>query len=650
MNFKTTVHLFVAVCLLAVVVWYVERQSQSEQDKGGLSDHLYKTRANDVAGLTIENGDLRISCLRKQKDEWFIESPLSARADSGQIDRILGIVEMVRKEEVITASQRKVRGLTLEDYGLIKPRARLVVRSRLGEEEDVVIGCDMPLGELISAMYAGTEDVFEVHRSLLNILPSKMEDLRDRTLLHGNTAITTKLEIQRPESGFIQLVRDNGEWMIRQPITARANNALVAQLLDNIYSLTVLKFAWDPVVKQPERTGVAEEIPADSDAKVGVHGFAPDEAAAVVTVWSSGDDIGKQLILGKGLATDTKEMYAKLRDFESIYTVSTNIMQAFPVAIADLRDRNIFVEQAGRLRFLNFEKGDKRLDLVYRDDVGWTIVDPVQWRADNKTVKEITERIVAIKAQHYIDGSKTNLVEMGFDPCSYSIGISDSVPSSHDPEKKDKVLPKAQRRLLVGGSSRDGAVVYVKYSDSQEVMAVSPQELGDIGLNPVDPLIYRDRMMLAVPSDKIIRIALARGGVEQAVVRNPDGGWSVFQSPKTNNVPSEIVCDIIPGALNDVLFNVANMRAVRIEEHNPQNLSKYGLDNPAETVTLGLSKEEGIQKTILLGRSSDNSGRYAMVQGQDVVFVLDNRIVGHITKDLVKKLVSEKPEVNETKE
>ena len=59
-------------------------------------------------------------------------------------------------------------------------------------------------------------------------------------------------------------------------------------------------------------------------------------------------------------------------------------------------------------------------------------------------------------------------------------------------------------------------------------------------------------------------------------------------------------------------------------------------DRPALTLTLGLTGERGIQKSIAMGFRAETDGIFAMVQGQDVVFVLDRKLVEMLTRDLVR--------------
>ena len=95
----------------------------------------------------------------------------------------------------------------------------------------------------------------------------------------------------------------------------------------------------------------------------------------------------------------------------------------------------------------------------------------------------------------------------------------------------------------------------------------------------------------------------------------------------TNAAASEVIADI--------LFFAANLRAVRVEALNPASLEPYGLDGGGTVLTLGLMGETGIQKSIVLGRPAPPDGVYAMVKGQDVVFVLSSAVADMLKRRLV---------------
>ena len=632
MRFRTTLRLFLAVCILAGAIWVIDRRSESEAKKRELEYSLFDSDAKAVSEFTFEHGDVHVVCSR-ESGVWQIKSPLVARADEGEVARILNLFVSIPKEEIIGPSQRRSRGLTLKDYGLLDPRARVILGTRLGTR-DVIIGYNAPLGDLLYVMYAGGKDVIAVHKSLLDVLPTSIEKLRDRRLLHGDAGMTAKLEIQRPGL-FIQLAQVDGEWLIRQPINARADSGLVSRLLDGLYGVEATSFIWDPVIKAQSDIDETVEVTGDATVANQTYHLTDDDASARITVWVNGDEIGKELVLGAAVRDREDRVYAKLRDKASIYSVDKAILDVFAVTMADIRDKALYSYKPDALLEMAFEKGDKKLVLNRQEDQSWMVIDPVKWPADNAVVKQRIQHVVLLSAQSYIEGGSTNLVEYGLAPCNYSISIS------------DKPADKSNNKLLIGKLTEDGLSAYAMFDGTDEVMLLPADMLESIALNPVDPLVYKDRTMLTVLPSSVKRVTLQKNGREQAVMLDDKGVWSVVVAPSTNAMVN-IVQNILPYALESVLIHSSNLRAVRIEEHNPESLEKYGLDKPSHVLTLGLASDEGIQKSLMIGGMSGTDGSYVMVQGQDVVFVLAKTVVDQLTQDLVKLSVG--PESNEEKQ
>ena len=88
MKFKSTLWLLVAVCILVGVIRYLERGGDARSSDGPVPP------VEEIAGMTLERGDLSIDLLRKETT-WMIVNPVLARADAGQMDRILSTLEAV---------------------------------------------------------------------------------------------------------------------------------------------------------------------------------------------------------------------------------------------------------------------------------------------------------------------------------------------------------------------------------------------------------------------------------------------------------------------------------------------------------------------------------------------------------------------------
>jgi hypothetical protein len=166
----------------------------------------------------------------------------------------------------------------------------------------------------------------------------------------------------------------------------------------------------------------------------------------------------------------------------------------------------------------------------------------------------------------------------------------------------------------------------VKFDNEKPVYELSADAMKGLETNPADPLLCRDRTVLAIEPAAINRLTLVKNGVAQTVLKDPSGSWTPAV-PDTNRVDES--------AMVTTLLSLANLRALRIECNSPKSMAAYGLDHSTAALTVGLSGNDSVQKTILIGFLAGTDGMFAMVQGQDVVFVLDRSTAANLMTDLI---------------
>lgn len=638
MRFSITLRLLAAVCILAGLIFIMEKEKPVK-----VKNSMFDFKAADITDIRIERGDFHVYCFRKG-ESWFIAEPIQVRADDNKVDGIAGVLEMLEKQEIVTRAERESRKLTLKDYGLHKPRVSLVVGAKRGGEtfkEELWIGQDAPLGDSLYVKIGTNDEVVSTARAIMSVIPEKLESLRDRTILHGDASKTSRIEIKRLNSGFIQLTRAAGnEWFIQQPIVARADGVRVRQMLESLYSMQVVDFVWDANVETGDVVHAAEPA-VNPNSKVEVCRLTADQAVVGVTVWVNGDDIGRELFFGKESGEKSDKVYARCKDIDSVYTVPKGNLDAVNTGINDLRDRNLFFLGSDKVNYVLLEKGDRKLALVRQKNSGWIIAEPVQWKADDRFVNELVDHITRLRVDAFPDA--TNAASVDLRTPAVIIKVSSKIPEAGGAVTNRTGKPAGpgfeppgalvlkQSRLFLGGPRDGKETVFARFEEEPYVLEISGKALDFIGKDPVDPLIYRDRTMLSLDPAAVRRISLVKGGVEHAVERSEVGNW-IPVGGGTNQVDTK--------AVDDLLFATAHMRAIRTECQNPDNLIQYGLDRSGTVVTFGLTGEKGIQKTIILGYRARTDGIYALVQGLDVVFVISNAMMDLLARDLIKPMVA----------
>jgi hypothetical protein len=292
----------------------------------------------------------------------------------------------------------------------------------------------------------------------------------------------------------------------------------------------------------------------------------------------------------------------------------------FSVTADALKDRNLYSIEPEQIKTVCFQSEDKRVVFGRSQENGWTITEPGQWKADDRIVDGLVRRITHLRIESFVEATRTNLAEMGLAPPAYTIRMLCD---------KADATGSGTNCLLVGVKPSEKSPIFVKFENEKPIYALSADSMKGLETNPADPLLSRDRTMLAIESAGVIRLTLVKNGVTQTVLKDPSGTWSPAV-PGTNRVDE---C-----AMDATLLSLANLRALRIECNNPKSIAAYGLDHSTAALTVGLNGNDSVQKTILVGFLAGTDGIFSMVQGQDVVFVLDRPTAANLMTDLIVPL------------
>jgi hypothetical protein len=612
-KFRTTLGLLIAVVVLGLVIVAVRSRHNSRHDR--ISARVLDMSFPEVSRLSIERGDLAVEFAKAGQD-WQIVSPIRTRARPGAIEKILGTIEEMRRLEWISAKQMASRGLTLADYGLAEPVAtfRLHTGTRV---ETLLVGIETPLEKLSCVRRDGEDGVTVAQTNLLAMIPVNLEAFRDRRLLSGEAANVDSIEITRPGGGFVKMQKKERTWLMQQPVkNARLDGRKMSELLTLIHTLHVEEFMSPDDL---ERFGLQDAI--------------------VITVRYSGDDVGTRIVLGKKVE-DMPVICAKVEADGILGTVDESVVDALNFKASDLRDRDVFQYRPSHIMSIRLLEGDRSVELRRSSGMGWWIEEPRRWKADDFVVEKLLLHVLSVRISEFFAEGEMNDEQYGFNDAAKRIEIS--CIAGTDGEDENSAREKINTpTLLVGGYDEargafyarigeDSAAVFVEDTPLLRVFGAEYDEPVDgpvRGGRWVNPIVYRDRLMLRLDGESVARISVLRPrGERQEVARGTDGSWQAV-SPASSTVDESVV--------NRALALVAGLYATRLEYQQEGKPGDYGLDEGGATkLVFALTGEEGISKTLLFGSSAGSGEVYSMVQGQDVVFVLPEDAVQQLTRDL----------------
>lgn len=588
MRFRTTLFLLLAVVLLGGAVFFFERGTESTRQREERTRKAFVFRASEVTYVRFDSTNLVAECIRQPDGQWRLVQPVRARAESGQLDYILRQLQNLPGGEIITPAQRQARGLSLSDYGLQVPRFRIVLDEGR-RRQTILVGRDALLGDKVYVMEASQPNIRIADRRLLELIPASESVLRDPALFPGRPDQVQRLEIQRGD-GFVQIARvDRNRWMIQQPLAARASATAVQQLLDRLFALRAREF-----------------VPGNLTDPA-AYGF--DEPGLRLTL-VSGAGVGESS-LWVGDAADKNGLlrYALIRPDETVGVVEAKAIEAVSLTVEDLRDRCLTGLGPGDIGRIVLSQGDQKIDLRLVDGE-WRLTEPRIWKADADRVRELLAAWTAASIRSF-PTPPTNLLDWGFSPTALTVRLIGREPVHPAGLSTAPTAALVEETIVVVGTQRRDNQRMVLLQPEGTVAAIGEELAASVSL---DAFFYRDRQVLNLSPEDVMKISVRRGGREQTIERDAAGQF-VPAPPVTNAVD--------PVAVDALLRTLQDLRAVRFIPGFSEEQPLWGLGSPKGVLKVGLRGTAGLAKTILLGADAGPRTLYAMIQGQDTVFELE---------------------------
>jgi len=583
--------LFVTCIVLTAFIWIQQAWRMNTARKDYFNAQLFNLNPETLLSLEFVHSNVVIKC-EKKDGVWLTGSPKKGegRVDVALLNRVISGLNTQQKVNTITEQQLEARGFNDAQYGFAKPLLKIKAVDNLGTHQWTV-GRKAPLEHLYYIREGNKKEIYTVSAQLLNFIPTKEDQLRDRIIFPSDLTTIRQLEI-RGGNGFIQIIKDpDGIWKIQQPIVATANKVVVDTLLVTLQNLTIGE----------------DDFIADDVSDFSIYGL-QDENKQISL--GGVDKTSTMLILGDIIPERPDFVYARRATDKTVFALKKSILDLISFKPEHFRDPRVLLIPPKEINHISITHGAKKLNLFATPSHHWAIVSPVSWSADPLAIFTLLKKwndAVIIEYDLKNIGEKD---EWTFLFGSKSLGQTNVI----------HVLPSYGKR--------DG--LRIRRNDDPATYRINIPRLTD---SMIDPLRFKDKLVL-----KLDLAQLKTMKVEQkskptyAIERQKDG---TFLPVETQN---PVQLDFL--ALNKMFDAIKNLRAIQYVAYDQQDLSKYGLQNPAMSIHLGLNATAQLGYVLLVGSKTDE-GYYAMIKGRDVVFLLNKKVVEAFFNEpfIIKKTV-----------
>jgi len=243
--------------------------------------------------------------------------------------------------------------------------------------------------------------------------------------------------------------------------------------------------------------------------------------------------------------------------------------------------------------------------LLENEDDEWFIIeDEEKLNADQKVVDALIEEIRATDIVGYVPIDEVDLDQFGLESAKAELVVST--------EQKD-------HRFIIGDEIPVGSGTYVYVPDEKLVLVVAKDYLNKyVNLSSID---FRDKGLFDFDSKGVTRIAIWSGNFSADLFKE-EGEWYIEGD-------DQIFVD--DKKVDEILWIFSRAKILGFENESPENLKKYGLDDP--TTEIRFYEDDQIQG-LVFGKRKDEDSYYIQSDLSDAVYSIHKSLFKRVPKNM----------------
>ncbi|MFQ6069967.1 MAG: DUF4340 domain-containing protein [Candidatus Aminicenantales bacterium] len=422
MKFKTTIVLFSILVALLVFVFVFETKWKKGKEA---EEKLVELVSDEVEKIDFKKEDEAISFKKDENGNWLITSPLQAKADKYEVERLADDFSDLRIERVVEEEPGH-----LSRYKIPLKEITLWYKNRK-EPVRILIGMQNPLDNTFFAKREDEKRVVLIPSYVKSLLEKKVFDFRQKDIFSFETDDVKNIKL-RAKGIRWDAVKRNDEWWFSRPVRALARKSRIENITGSLSGLKAKDFV------------VEEKKPADM-AEYGL-----DRADYVVTLGMP--LLNKEITFF--LQKKEEKLYATSSLSTKIVEVEDSILSDLEKKTEELREKevvNFYSWEAFRVRL---KKGEHTIEVEKDKEDNWYFLKEKKEEADKDKVMTLVRKIESLEASELID-PPFRLSDYGLEKPEIEVTIW--TKEKDEPEEKAKEF-----KVLIGREDKENKKVVVK--------------------------------------------------------------------------------------------------------------------------------------------------------------------------------------------
>ena len=422
-------------------------------------------------------------------------------------------------------------------------------------------------------------------------LPKAKQDAEKPTVLTFEKEAVDTLTLTYPEREISLQQTAAGEWNLTVPVQAKADDATVNNMLTTLGDEEVTR-------------SLTSQEPTD----LALYGLA-QPPVVVHLVLQDGTALPK-VSIGKDTPVGFS-VYVQKEGDPQLHLTRQAFRLGLTKEVKELRDKTVLPFERDRVTRITINTSETSIVLI-KSDAGWALEQPAPYAVDASAVQTYLSTLEGIRAEDFVEQPLLDLSAFGLDPAHLIVSL--------------RLGEDATRTISVGDEqSVDAGTTqrYLKRDDGETLYLVRAGLLKDLGKSVTD---FRDKAVVSIPEGKITQVVVTRqGGAGFTLSRGQENAWAIDKKAEGT---------LKTATLSQFIADLRELRGFEIAADNPEDLSLYGLDDPA--VSLVATDETGEKlATVFLGQTTqeETEKHFAMRAGGETVFTLRDYVFSRFDKN-----------------
>jgi hypothetical protein len=503
-----------------------------------------------------------------------------------------------------------------------------------------------PTPELVQIEYRfakleANDQIFEIKTDKLKDVAVKVDELRDPQLARFKSDDVRRIEIQQGKEKLV-LVKDKEKWKLEAPVQLDAESQPITELLDKLAGMQArdqdIRDSADPKAVGLEQPLAVVRLSLEEDKE-----DAKDK-----------DKKKREVVLrlGKNEKEAKDKVFVQVAGWPRVNAVAEDVAKLVQRPVLAYRTRKVLDVAEADLSKIEVARAGEKYTLEQKDGA-WHMTQPVQTKADAGKAEGLAEDLARLEAVEYVAAVKDKDVkDKAKQPeadTTYGFAKSELRATLHFKDEKNK-----PRTLVIGDTRTGKDDSYAKIDDGQ--IFVVKKDIREALDRP--SLAYRPLQIIDVAEDTVQALKVRKDGKEYSLVRKEkekEKEWHIAGPFEAKAVTSEV---------EPLVDEITRLRGEKFVAHAAKEPVKFGLDKPYVEIELTAKNgKEAKPKVLKIGKPAEpdakpdakvdtksdskanakeeTKGRYAVLEGDGAVFVLDDKSVAKLAKDALDLLDKE---------